>query len=102
MQHSTVVSWRFVVCRFQIALAHHSFQTTRDYESTNTRNLNAILICLTSCSISDKLSTEHKERENTRLKTCEYFKSNLLFENIYQFKETDALSISEGQRPVCY
>ena len=29
LQHTTVISWRFVVCRFQMALAHHSFS---DYE----------------------------------------------------------------------
>ena len=29
VQHSTVISWRFVVCRFQMALARRSFS---DYE----------------------------------------------------------------------
>ena len=86
----------------------------RDYESMSTRNLNAILICLAFCSSSDKLSTEYK-KEKTRSKTCEYewnvhiyYKSNLVFENkviayiiIYQFKTTDPLSVSEGQRPDC-
>ena len=79
----------------------------------STRNLNANLICLASCSSSDKLSTEHKKTENTfedlqyEGNIHMYYKSNLLFESknkacIYQFKATDRLSISEGQRPDCY
>ena len=69
VQRRTVISWRFVLCRFKIAPGHPSFYYERlpgDYTSVSTSNkydLNADQICLTSCLSSDKLSTEHKKRE---------------------------------------
>ena len=88
LQHTTVISWRFVACRFQMALARHSFSDSRDHESISTMNLNAILICLASCpGLLARVQTswaQSTRKEKTHSKTCRYernVKSNLLFEN---------------------